>query len=120
MNEMNEAERQLAPLEVEAQAWIRRLTSGEATAADARALQRWCRQSKAHASAFSEASQFWQAFGQAGRSLLEEEKIRVSIRSLPARRGAVGRRALLGGALAASVAGLLVTRPPGLESNVGS
>jgi ferric-dicitrate binding protein FerR (iron transport regulator) len=63
------------PLQSEAHAWVRRLVSGEATETDAVALRRWCDQSPAHAAAFSEASQFWNAFGPAGRSLLREQDV---------------------------------------------
>jgi len=39
----------------DAHAWVRRLTSGEATVADAQALKRWSDTSDAHAAAFAEA-----------------------------------------------------------------
>ncbi len=99
---------ELTPLEQEAHGWVRRLASGEATAIDAHLLQSWCAASPAHAAAFSEASQFWQAFNPAGRSLLEDERAARERR----RPALVGRRAMLGGALAASAAGLLIARPP--------
>jgi transmembrane sensor len=102
---------ELTPIEREAHAWIRRLTSGEASAADAAALRWWCDRSPKHAAAFSEASQFWEAFGQAGQSLRDDEKA-----SGRGRRSAgsvlLGRRALIGGALAASAAGVMIVRPP--------
>lgn len=103
MIESEDIERGLTPLQSEAHGWIRRLVSGEATEADARALRQWCAQSPAHAAAFSEASQFWEAFGPAGRSLLEVERPRATVR-----RVVVSRRAFIGGALAASAAGLVV------------
>lgn len=102
---------ELSALEREAHAWIRRLTSGEARAADAAALRRWCGQSPAHAAAFSEASRFWKAFGPAGQSLLADE--RATSRPRAAGRTAImSRRAVMGGALAASAAGIMVVRPP--------
>lgn len=107
----NDSAGKLAPLHAEAHAWVRRLTSGEATAADAAALRQWCGRSPAHAAAFSEASQLWQAFGPAGRSLRHDETILNSARSSTAGR-VMSRRALIGGALAASVAGVMVVRPP--------
>lgn len=112
VNDTDEAESDLAPLQREAHAWIRRLTSGEATETDAAALRRWCGQSAAHAAAFSEASQFWEAFGPVGRSLLDDEKAAIRTRRFTDRRMVIGRRALIGGALAASAAGFLVARPP--------
>jgi transmembrane sensor len=102
---------ELSPLDREAHAWVRRVTSGEATAADAIALRQWCARSPAHAEAFSAASQFWKAFGTAGQSLIADERAAVA---RPRSRGAtmVGRRAFIGGALAASAAGVLIARPP--------
>ena len=43
----------LGALEQEAHAWVRRLTSGDATVEDADAFQLWRRQSAAHAIAFA-------------------------------------------------------------------
>ncbi|NEU99014.1 FecR family protein [Bradyrhizobium uaiense] len=103
---------ELSGLEREAHAWIRRLTSGEARAADAAALQRWCSQSPAHAAAFSEASRFWKAFGPAGQSLLDDER-KTSHRSRAGGRTPImTRRAVVGGALAAATAGIMVVHPP--------
>jgi transmembrane sensor len=103
---------ELTPLQSEAHAWIRRLVSGEATETDSQALKRWCDQSPAHAAAFSEASQFWTAFGPAAQALFGDENSAPTKRRVPDRRTIIARRALVGGALAASAAGLLVTRPP--------
>lgn len=112
MIETPEGETELKPLEQEALAWIRRLVSGEATEADAEALKRWCDLSPAHAAAFSAASQFWEAFGPAGQSLLDDEKV-LGLTQRPAVRSRLlGRRALIGGALAASATGLMIARPP--------
>ncbi|MBC3435783.1 DUF4880 domain-containing protein [Pseudomonas sp. BW16M2] len=88
-------------LQRQAQDWLLRLTSGQATQADARALRQWCARSPAHAEAFAQARQLWHLLGPAARQ---------------ARLGAplLGRRALLGGALAASVA-LMVWRGGLLE-----
>lgn len=111
MIESDQHHDELPALEREAHAWIRRLTSGEARASDAAALQRWCSQSPAHAAAFSEASRFWKAFGPAGQSLLADE--RVTNRGPRAGgRTSISRRAVVGGALAATAAGVMVVRPP--------
>lgn len=103
---------ELSALEREAHAWIRRLTSGEATASDAAALQRWRSQSPAHAAAFFEASRFWKAFGSAGQSLLDDE--RATSRRARAGGGSpiMSRRAVVGGALAATAAAIMVVHPP--------
>jgi transmembrane sensor len=102
---------ELSPLDREAHAWVRRLTSGEATATDATALRLWCGRSPAHAAAFSAASQFWQALGPVGESLAADERAALA-RPRFARPGIMGRRAFIGGALAASAAGVLIARPP--------
>ncbi|WP_313651852.1 FecR/PupR family sigma factor regulator, partial [Pseudomonas soli] len=44
-------------LQRQAQGWLLRLTSGQATQADARALRQWCARSPAHAEAFAQARQ---------------------------------------------------------------
>lgn len=98
----------LLPLDREANAWVRRITSGHATTDDALALRHWCARSPAHAAAFSAASQFWEAFGSAGQSLITDERA-ADARS---RSRGIGRRAFVGGALAASAAGVLLVRPP--------
>ncbi len=102
----------LAPVQREAHAWVRLLTSGNATETDASKLRQWCGQSPAHALAFSEASQLWEALGPAGQSLLAEAPAaakawRPRVWNRPA-----GRRALVGGALAASIAGLIAVEAP--------
>jgi transmembrane sensor len=93
-----------------AHAWVRRLTSGEATVADAEALARWCAQSPAHKAAFTDAGQLWRAFGPAGERLRE-------LGLAPARgyRPRINRRAMIGigiAAAAAGVAGVAIVRPP--------
>ena len=112
MIESDQHHDELSALEREAHAWIRRLTSGEARASDAAALRRWCGQSPAHAAAFSEASRFWKAFGPAGQSLLADS--RTTGRRAPAggRTAITSRRAIIGGALAATAAGIMVVHPP--------
>ncbi|SAI69121.1 signal transduction protein [Bordetella ansorpii] len=102
----------LDPLEREAHAWVRRLTSGKATQADAQALQHWRSQSEAHAVAFRHAQEVWHKVGKAGVLVADR-------RPLPARRVASRapnpqRRAMLGGAFATAVAaaGVAVVHPP--------
>jgi transmembrane sensor len=99
----------LSPLDREAHAWVRRLTSGEATGADADALREWCGRSPAHASAFSSASQLWRAVEPASRMLDEERQAELAARHRSRR---IARRAFIGGAMATSAGGLLLVRPP--------
>ncbi|CAI8905795.1 FecR family protein [Pseudomonas soli] len=80
-------------LQRQAQGWLLRLTSGQATQADARALHQWCARSPAHAEAFAQARQLWCLLGPAAQQVSQAP-------SAPQ----LGRRALLGGALAASLA----------------
>ncbi len=93
----------------DAHAWVRRLTSGEATVADAQALQQWCDASPSHAAAFADARRLWRDLGPAG------ERVRARERAEVRRPARVGRRVFLGGALA-SVAGIgaAVIAPVGL------
>jgi transmembrane sensor len=98
----------LDPLEREAYAWIRRLTSGEATSADVDALKRWRNRSAAHAEAFASASQLWSALGPAGENLRKGQSAGGTSRHP----SILTRRRVIGGALAASVAGAMVVRPP--------
>ncbi len=100
---------ELTTLDREAHAWVRRLTSGEATAADADALRDWCRRSPAHASAFSSASQLWRAVEPASQLLDEERQADLVARH---RSRKIARRAFIGGAMAASAGGLLLAKPP--------
>jgi ferric-dicitrate binding protein FerR (iron transport regulator) len=82
------------PLHNEAHDWLVLLTSGRATVADARALREWCAQSAEHARAFEDAKRLW-------------HNLQPAAQGLQAPRG-FGRRAFLGGAIAASAAFLLV------------
>ncbi len=99
-----------ASLDRQAQNWVRRLALGELSKVDGAALQRWCDTSPAHAAAFSEASQLWQAFGEAGESFRNEAAVRG--RRGPVAQVLMSRRSLIGGALAASAAGVAIVRPP--------
>ncbi|MDZ4301236.1 MAG: DUF4880 domain-containing protein [Pseudomonas sp.] len=78
----------------EARDWLVLLTSGQATVADAKALRQWCAQSPEHAQAFELAKRLWQ---QLTPALTEAQAPRH-----------FGRRAFLGGALAASAALVMV------------
>lgn len=86
--------------------WVALLRSGRATTEDAEQLQRWRALSPAHEAAFRQAARLYRDLGTMGAELE-----RRNVRPFVARR-AVTRRALIGGAMAASVAGYMVVKPP--------
>lgn len=92
----------------EARAWLLTLTSGRATAADAEAFRAWLRASAAHEAAFADQKRIWQGLAPALREELAAGAGVAARRRQPA---VGGRRAFLGGALAAA-AGYLALRPP--------
>ncbi|MDQ0072482.1 ferric-dicitrate binding protein FerR (iron transport regulator) [Variovorax boronicumulans] len=102
-------------LQREAGAWVVRLGSHQATEDDAQAFKRWCAQSRAHADAFVRAREVWQAMAPAALRVRQDERRQSERgqdeRTVHARKPVAGRRAFLGGAVAASVAYLAV-RPP--------
>lgn len=94
-------------LQSEAQDWLILLTSGRATVADARALRQWCAQSPEHARAFEQSKRLWQQLQPAAERLQAPQPL--------------GRRAFLGGAIAASAAFLLIRGTvPGGFSGLGA
>ncbi|WP_174997179.1 FecR family protein [Pandoraea iniqua] len=98
-------------LQQDAHAWVRRLTSGEATVADAQALQRWCEASPAHASAFAEARRLWRDLGPAGEMVRARA---ASAATHSPRMTRMSRRWFLGGALASAAGvGAAVVAPAG-------
>jgi transmembrane sensor len=101
--------------------WVDRLHAGRVTPEEAEALRRWRRQEPSHEQAFVEAVRLWRNVGQAVRELGEEAPAQiVHHRFAPSRASAIGRRAFLGGAMAASAAGYLIARPPfGLWPSAG-
>jgi transmembrane sensor len=95
---MNPAQHPLPPSETlvsQANAWVVRLTSGQATVEDARALRAWCGLSAAHAQAYKDAAQLWKQTGQAAA---------LTAPIIPKRKP----RLLFGSALAACVALVVV------------
>ncbi|MEI9991681.1 MAG: FecR domain-containing protein [Rhizomicrobium sp.] len=100
----------LDPLMGESLEWIVRLTSGAATEADADALMRWQARSPAHVAAFNEALRLRLALRAAGRELALMPQTAAGTH-IPHSNRLVGRRALLGGAIAASVAGAFFAGP---------
>ncbi len=97
----------------QAMAWITRLASGRATEADAEALRRWRSASAEHRQAFAEAKLLWEVLGPAAedvRRAAPMERVGSTVGSIR-----LGRRAMMGGALAAaSVAavGYVGAKPP--------
>jgi transmembrane sensor len=105
----------LQALHREAYDWVARFAAGDARPADLAAFRRWAARSPAHAAAFARASLFWKVSGSAGLELLAEDIVAQDAGRRPfMARPQLPRRALLGGALAASAAGVaaMVIRPP--------
>jgi transmembrane sensor len=103
---------ELDPIRHQAVAWVQRMRSGEATADDAKALTEWCAQSPGHVAALAEAKRMWSDIGAAGKILrAHSHGVATSLDRLNERRRVVGRRAFLGGGLAAA-ASYAVVHPP--------
>jgi transmembrane sensor len=99
----------LSALQREALGRVRRLVSGDATIADVEDAKQWQAQSPKHAEAFAFASRLWGQLGPAGQNVLMRNGER-----LPAPQRTVyrpSRRLVVGGALAACAA-YVVVRPP--------
>jgi transmembrane sensor len=101
------------PLRDQADAWWWRLRSGAVTRDEAEAFRRWRGQSADHMHAWSEVVRVWQSLEPVGAAAVQRDP---SIMHAPApaqpHPGRSGRRAFFGAAVAASVAGVLVVRPP--------
>ena len=99
-----------AAIRQQADAWWLRLRAADFTRADAEALRAWCASSPAHARAWRELNQLWQALDPAleRAAAPPAEPPRAAVLAFPLR---PGRRVFLGGALAAGVA-VLALRPP--------
>lgn len=98
----------------QATAWVLRLVSGQATGADAEALRRWRDQSAVHREAFAEAKLLWETLGPAASEVASRTAAAGAMVPAMETSRKLGRRAVLGGVLAASVAtiGYLGARPP--------
>lgn len=99
----------LTPVDREAHDWMTRFTGGNATAADLQAFRDWSARDPVHKEAFARACQLWEAIGPASDLLKSRQDAHVSRSNR-----LVGRRAFLGGALAASAAAAayLAAQPP--------
>jgi transmembrane sensor len=100
----------------EALDWLRRLGSGEVTAAELETLDRWRMASAAHRRAFAEANLFWDVLGKVAREA--QVRDRAGQPSRLAFGSHIGRRALLAGATAATIAYVAVRPPLGLWPSV--
>jgi transmembrane sensor len=92
--------------------WVTRLTSGEVTTDELQALARWRAQNPLNEAAFVEAGKLWHSVKPAVETVARQDKGVVA--QLPRTNTRLGRRAVLGGALAASAAYLIVRPPLGL------
>jgi transmembrane sensor len=112
----------LDPLQREAHDWLALFLRGDATSADLEAVKAWCAQSPAHAEAYARARQLWNTLGRvvaadATKDATKSPDVRdldAALRRSVVRRP-VSRRAVLGGAMAASVAaatGYALVDPP--------
>jgi len=90
-------QRPLDAVERQAHAWVVRLTSGEATAADGRSFRAWCEADPRHREAFGRARRQWEQVRLAGEQL--PVAARQPVAPTPAQRWS--RRAFLGAAIAA-------------------
>ncbi|GGF46903.1 sigma factor regulator VreR [Aliidongia dinghuensis] len=104
----------------EAKDWVVHVATGPVTKGDLKALARWRAQSPKHAEAYARAAGLWQALGEPLEAAERVPRQDPVGRSANARRP-LGRRAFVGGALAASAAaGLAVAYPPfGLWPSLG-
>lgn len=96
-----------ASLERQAQAWVLRIKSGEATVGDLQALRDWCAVSARHAQAFERARRAWEEIGQVGRVFRATHPERARVER-------PDRRMFLGAALgtAGAAAGVAAAIPP--------
>lgn len=100
---MADTDRELAKaLKREAQDWLVRLTSGEATKDDLQALRDWRAQSPLHADAFAQACRFWKTIKPAVAAVAWQEGGRP-LSFLRGRRP-ITRRVFLGGGIAVAAA----------------
>jgi len=90
------------PLLREALTWVVKLTSGEATPADAEALRAWRRQSRQHDAAYRDATRLWQLSGEAACPI----PLAAQPLGTPSRRPSSRRVFLRRTALAAGIAGV--------------
>lgn len=108
MTEPNDVPPGISPLTREALGWVVRLRSGDATKADVEDVKLWRARSPQHEEAFREAALLWRDLKQTA----DEITVARNPRGARLAMSRTTRRALIGGAIAASVAGYLVYAPP--------
>ncbi|UZE50932.1 DUF4880 domain-containing protein [Rhodopseudomonas sp. P2A-2r] len=101
-----------AAMRDQAMDWVVLLRSGSATTDDAAALQQWRQQSLQHEEAFTQAVRLFRDLGALGAQLERRNARSLPVQLSPSARPVFGRRALLGGAIAASAAGYMLLNPP--------
>ncbi|MNR77987.1 fec operon regulator FecR [compost metagenome] len=107
-------------LQQDAQAWLRRLTSGEATDFDAQSFQRWRNAHPDHQAAFEEAKNQWRLLKPALGKLLTTNAAAAELHRTTMRSPVISRRAFLGAAASTvAVAGVALYSPLGLWPAVG-
>jgi transmembrane sensor len=105
-------------LDDEACEWVERFAHGRGRRADVAALKQWMARSSAHAEAFDRISRTWTSLEPVGHKLavkgLASSRLRYQTRTVARGQSGIGRRAFIGGALAASAAGaaIMAARPP--------
>jgi transmembrane sensor len=100
-------------LRLQAQAWLRRLNSGEVTEQDARAFRRWHASGPLHRAALFEAKHCWDALEPAFERIANKERAQAITLGEARRPAAWGRRAFLGSAVGAAAAvGVALAFPP--------
>lgn len=105
-------------LDGEACEWVERFARGQGRRADVAALKQWMARSSAHAEAFDRVSRTWMSLEPVGQKLaakgLVSRRQRRQADAAALLHAGIGRRAFIGGALAASAAGatVMVAHPP--------
>ena len=110
MNDPDNQKKQPDAREDKAFEWLALLTSGEVTKEELDALAQWRAQSPLNEAAFVEAGKLWRSVGPAVASVAAQGGV-VKQAQRPVR---VGRRMVLGGALAAGAGYVIVQSPLGL------
>lgn len=104
MNEQEHPEQDVSVLRKEAQAWLVRLKSGDATTEDAEAFRAWCARSPRHQDALAQARRLWALLEPAMADVEHSDgsvQGRANVPAKPARGQSMGRRAFIGLAAAA-------------------
>lgn len=108
MSEGNGHAANLSQIESEAVAWAQKLASGEATAEQRAAAERWRLRSPQHDKAYTEAEHVWSRMGAVGRVRLgQDADFTGPLREFGQRRVVMTRRMVLGGS-AAAIGGVAV------------